>query len=432
MRHKTISVCFLLVMFIFSACTNVEGRGETTIPIKTSQSNTVEVQDFTSDCSKVVIPTNVERDTNIDKEKGLLTVRWYDNSKGKDAGVVFRYNEQNCSESAREITRHVLEIEKPLAGEGTEELLQSSLTKVEGDGYSFKYIIKNKSPKEVTLTFNTSQEINFILWRKDAKGTMAYDYSRDKSFNKESHKKTIKPGEELAYDIKLSHDYEPGIYILEVYMTSNEPELGSPTKFHQNLEFKIIDVLNVPMGAEIIAESDIDYDRNGDEEKLYVRMITGELKEEKEPGPFTGAYWEGKFQLELVAKDGTLLHSLDLNSTFGEGALIFAQNRAFDIKFEDYNSDGYSDFSIGQYFSSNGSTYNLYSLIPEGIVVIHRELFTASSEYSNLYEKAGNNSFKNRYYDMERGEYVESLFTWQGEQFVRTECEGCGLSSRLE
>lgn len=117
--------------------------------------------------------------------------------------------------------------------------LESSLTKVNDDGYSFKYVVTNNSKKEATLTFNTSQEFNYILWRKDAKGTMVYDYSKDKSFKKEFHEKTLKPGDEISYEIKLSQDYEPKTYILEVYMTSNEPEQGSPTKFHQNLEFTI-------------------------------------------------------------------------------------------------------------------------------------------------------------------------------------------------
>jgi len=50
--------------------------------------------------------------------------------------------------------------------------------------------------------------------------------------------------------------------------------------------------------------------------------------------------------------------------------------------------------------------------MPEGIKVIHRDLFTADSKYSILYEKAGNTSFINSYYDMEKGSTVETLFTW--------------------
>ncbi|TBL79018.1 FG-GAP repeat protein [Paenibacillus thalictri] len=177
----------------------------------------------------------------------------------------------------------------------------------------------------------------------------------------------------------------------------------------------------------VLAKSDIDYDRNGSMEKLEVRMLSGGLKEEQEPGPYTGPYWEGTFQLMLSGVDGTPLHRLDLNSTFGSEALIFAKNRAFNIAFADYNNDGYPDFTIGQYFSSNGFTYNIYSLQPEGIIVLHRDLYTAAGEYSILYEKAGTASFKNRYYDMDKGKMTETLFTWQGDKFVRTECEGCGM-----
>lgn len=118
-----------------------------------------------------------------------------------------------------------------------EEQIESSLTKVQRDGYSFKYVIKNNSQKQVNLTFNTSQEFNYILWKKDAKGTMVYNFSEDKTFEKEFHKKTLEPGQELTYEIELSNDYETDKYILEVYMISNEPDMGSPTKFHQNLEF---------------------------------------------------------------------------------------------------------------------------------------------------------------------------------------------------
>lgn len=130
MRNKAIGVCFLLVIFIFSACTIVEGphaQKETTIStnqlkqIEITKPKTIEVQDFTLDCSKVVIPSNVERNTNLDKEKGLLTVHWYDNSKSKDVGVIFRYGDQNCSESAIQLIQYALKTESsPNSPEGGE------------------------------------------------------------------------------------------------------------------------------------------------------------------------------------------------------------------------------------------------------------------------------------------------------------------------
>lgn len=123
--------------------------------------------------------------------------------------------------------------------EGSPDQLKSSLIQVEGKDYSFKYRIKNNSSNQVNLTFNTNQEFNYILWRKDAKGTMVYDDSKDKSFKNEFHTKTLEPGQELTFEIELSNQYEAATYILEVYLTSNEPEEGSPTKYHQNLEFTI-------------------------------------------------------------------------------------------------------------------------------------------------------------------------------------------------
>src|SRR5690606_26269225 len=91
--------------------------------------------------------------------------------------------------------------------------------------------------------------------------------------------------------------------------------------------------------------------------------------------------------------------------------------------------DGAPDFSIGQYLSSNGSTYHIYSLLPDGIAVLHRDLYTADHSYSYPYEKSGNTTFKNRYYNMENGSYAEVLYTWQKDRFVRTECEGCGMTA---
>jgi len=183
-----------------------------------------------------------------------------------------------------------------------------------------------------------------------------------------------------------------------------------------------------PDPTVIIAEASVDYDGDGAEEMLYVRMVDGEFVDDQEPGPFMGKHWVGEFRLEFVSNDKLLLHTLDLNPTFGEEELMFSPDREFDIAFEDYNGDGFLDFSIGQYATSNGFVYNLYSLMPDGIAVIHSGLFTAGGGYSHHYEKAGNTSFRNRYYDNSIGEFVSTLFTWQGDQFVRTECEGCGMT----
>ncbi|MES7204572.1 hypothetical protein U6Q21_12410, partial [Cutibacterium acnes] len=172
-----------------------------------------------------------------------------------------------------------------------------------------------------------------------------------------------------------------------------------------------------------VTEAEIDYDRDGTAETLYVRMTDGERIEETAPGPFMGEYWEGRFRLELVSHEGTLLHTLELNPSFGEERLMFASSREFQLAFADYNDDGFPDFSIGQYASSNGFIYNVYSLMPDGMIVLHRDLFAARGAYSVLFEKAGAAAFRNRFYDNAKGEYAEAIYVWQGDRFVRDTVE---------
>ncbi len=184
--------------------------------------------------------------------------------------------------------------------------------------------------------------------------------------------------------------------------------------------------------TSVIAEAHLDIDQDGRDELLIVRMTNGQLIKEEEPGPYQGSYHQGQFQLELVAADGTVLHTLDLNPSFNGEPLIFHEDRAFDIVFEDYNNDGRPDFTIGQYFSSNGFMYNLYSIHPDGISVLHQDLLSAHGNYSIQFEKVGQTSFRNRYYDNKQGQYIDTLYTWQGSQFVRTECEGCDMPTHID
>src|SRR5690606_7985094 len=74
-----------------------------------------------------------------------------------------------------------------------------------------------------------------------------------------------------------------------------------------------------------VVESAIDFDRDGDKEKLVVQMTEGRQFEETEPGAIMGEVMEGTFRLVLVDANGTELHQLDLNPSFGGGTLLFEQ-----------------------------------------------------------------------------------------------------------
>jgi hypothetical protein len=83
-------------------------QSNTDAPPTETPPNITKVQDLTNDCSKVVIPTNVERDTLLDIEKELITVYWLDQTTEEDVGVKYKYTDQNCSESAKQMTAHLL------------------------------------------------------------------------------------------------------------------------------------------------------------------------------------------------------------------------------------------------------------------------------------------------------------------------------------
>jgi hypothetical protein len=165
MLNKATGICFLMLMLIFTGCTNVKGsihtQGETTSTkqpnqVESSKPNISEVQDYTSDCSKVLIPSNVERDTVLDTEKGLLTVRWYDGSKGKDVGFVFRYGDQNCSESAKQLVQHVLDSVKPPAGTPTKKYISQDVA----IAIAKKTYQESSIKWETTMIENKETEIN--------------------------------------------------------------------------------------------------------------------------------------------------------------------------------------------------------------------------------------------------------------------------------
>ncbi|WP_199616295.1 WD40/YVTN/BNR-like repeat-containing protein [Paenibacillus alkalitolerans] len=133
MKCKYIMIMFLCLLVILSGCSKTDdmtseapvnqnesltadnNKPKQTKPSQDNETNSpdepniTKVQDLTADCSKVVIPTNKERDTHLDKEKEMLTVYWYDETKEKDVGVVFRYTDPNCSESASQVSAHVLQ-----------------------------------------------------------------------------------------------------------------------------------------------------------------------------------------------------------------------------------------------------------------------------------------------------------------------------------
>ncbi|NLM59588.1 MAG: hypothetical protein GX194_10845 [Clostridium sp.] len=163
----------------------------------------------------------------------------------------------------------------------------------------------------------------------------------------------------------------------------------------------------------------------GEQKYLRLRMVKGKYYENWFPGAYMGTIWEGHFDLELADESGNVVSRTDLDKIYSE-PLIF--NSSFEIQFDDYNDDGDIDFAIGQYASSNGKEYKLFTLRKDGkieelTVKGYSSLFISNPTgvYSTKLKKVDNASFKIEYYDNSKGENIEEVFRWDGEAFVKIE-----------
>lgn len=173
--------------------------------------------------------------------------------------------------------------------------------------------------------------------------------------------------------------------------------------------------------GDTLSENTIDYNKDSRYEKVIVKMTEGKQYEETEAGPFQGWNWQGKFILQLIDDKGNEISELDLNKTFKGEELIF--NRVFLLKFEDYNNDGNMDFAVGQYGSSNGNLYKLFTLIDNKIKILPVQTGTifnsaGNSRYATTFEKVSEIGFLSFYYDNSLGKIIKQYFVWDGSQFV--------------
>jgi bla regulator protein BlaR1 len=162
---------------------------------------------------------------------------------------------------------------------------------------------------------------------------------------------------------------------------------------------------------------------NRENKYLRLKMTKGKYYEDWLPGPYMDTIWEGNFTIELADDSGKTIAQTDLSNFYKE-PLIF--NSPFQIQFDDYNNDGNIDFTIGQYRSSNGGDYKLFTLRKDGridelLIKGYPELFISNvtGSYSTKLTKVDNITFKKEYYDNSKSKYLEDIFKWDGKQFIK-------------
>jgi hypothetical protein len=205
------------------------------------------------------------------------------------------------------------------------ETLHASLVQMNGDEPEFHYIIENQSSDEIILTFPTEQEFDYILWKKNAKGTMVYDYGGEKEFSESAHEKTIGPKEKLVYEIDLN-SHETGTYILEAWFTSSETVPGQKyyADFHKNIE------VTIDAEKEVAASTKhFKVYSPKDDEKINVDKGISFHAEIHESAI-------GNIQVELLEKDGTVLNRFEINQDnfFDDGVFAEWTFFALSMRFE--------------------------------------------------------------------------------------------------
>ena len=164
------------------------------------------------------------------------------------------------------------------------------------------------------------------------------------------------------------------------------------------------------------------YSINGENQYLRLQMIKGKYYEEWTPGPYMGTIWEGDFIIQLIDDSGEFISQINLNEVYNE-KLIFTS--PFQIQFDDYNNDGDIDFTIGQYSSSNGREYTLFTIRKDGKIEKlpmkgYSSLFISNTTgyYSTTLTKITDTSFAIEYYDNSVSSNIVKEFEWDGKEFI--------------
>jgi hypothetical protein len=165
------------------------------------------------------------------------------------------------------------------------------------------------------------------------------------------------------------------------------------------------------------------------EQSVYLRlqMVKGRYYEEWNPGAYMGTVWEGSFILELADEYGKTIAKTDISKMFSE-PLVFKSS--FNLEFDDYNNDGDIDFTIGQYASSNGRIYKIFTLRKDGKVdelpiKDQVDLFISDSTgyYSTKFKKVNKTTFEIEYYDNSGSATFQVFYNWDGKEFVLTKSQ---------
>ncbi|QGQ99061.1 hypothetical protein EHS13_31380 [Paenibacillus psychroresistens] len=158
---------------------------------------------------------------------------------------------------------------------------------------------------------------------------------------------------------------------------------------------------------------------NGIKQSISIRMKDGKEIYDSDPGAFQGTFLFGSFEVVATDPAGKELAKLGLNDVFDGGEMNFRKELPFEIQFDDYNEDGESDFTVGQWGGSNGNFYSMLTISSSGFEVLEENIYSADHRPSIRYRKIAGKAFLNKYYDQIIGADMDVIHRWKDGAFHR-------------
>jgi hypothetical protein len=158
-----------------------------------------------------------------------------------------------------------------------------------------------------------------------------YDYTR----NNKDYEYIVNQGDKALEHIlsKFEKSNENGLkeYVMAIACSEILGEKPEQKNWSSGREW-YEHYLKLNQKGAILSQNKIDFNKDGKEEALIVKMVEGKYYEDTSIGPFSGWKWEGRFDIELRDNDGKVLSTFDLNQAFSDEPLIFKDK--FNISFE--------------------------------------------------------------------------------------------------
>ncbi|MDB4868335.1 MAG: hypothetical protein JWR03_2668 [Cohnella sp.] len=158
---------------------------------------------------------------------------------------------------------------------------------------------------------------------------------------------------------------------------------------------------------------------------LRIQLYEGTYSEDWNPGAYMGTLYEGRYQIVIADQYGKTLSTTKLDNLFPE-PLVFTNH--FTLAFEDYNGDGFPDFTLGQRANSNGGEYKILTIaedltVRELPVRGEHSLYVSKggeggSNYSVKLNKSKTGLLSYSYYSQDKGKYIDRTLKWQSGEFV--------------